>query len=347
MFKKLFAIFVMLTLLTSFSMKNVSADTPFQADQFPYKDMQIQVMPEFDYPADWPKDTPSLLIGQYGTMTNKSGQDYDGKIEIPVPAKDKDFQLYLVAEFPDANKPEVQRPYDVDKEKGVVSWKPAKPIPKDQTYRYVIEYYVNSISVSDQKKFTYNFTNQADIETLDVIFYSPMNAKNIALEPAAQNQAKNEYGEELYYYQYKNFKKGNILNYSFSYKKANNDSTLSVMNKQQKNTQSSTTKAGATDKAVNKGEQPIITIGGASVIGVSILAAGLFVFFGLRGRPKTAAVKKSSGSVLKNKKKSTKMSNEKKGNIFVNNEEKKVLRKKLLNGKIDQETYEEEMKKLL
>lgn len=349
MLKKFLAFFVMFTLLSSLSFKGASAETPFQADQFPYKDIQIQVMPEFDYPDNWPKDTPSLLVGQYGTITNQTGQDYDGKIEISVPTKGKNFQLYLVAEFPDQNKPEVQRPYDVDSEKGLVSWKPAKAIKKGQTYRYVIEYYTNAINVKDQKSFTYNYTNQADIETLDVIFYAPMNAKNITLEPKAQNNAKNEYGEELYYYQYKNVKKGNSVTYNFSYKKDNNSSTLTAINNQQKKTQSNTDKKSgtATDQALNgSGQRPIISIGGASIIGFAIIVAGLFVFFGLRRKPKSAA-KTHPSAASKSKQIAAKKTQAKKENKLVNAEEKKELRKKLLNGKIDQETYEEEMKKLI
>ena len=41
-----------------------------------------------------------------------------GKLKLPVPAKDKNFEANLVAEFPDVNKSEVQRPFEVNKDKG-------------------------------------------------------------------------------------------------------------------------------------------------------------------------------------------------------------------------------------
>lgn len=343
--KKLLALFVITTFLSSFVIKNANAETPFQAEKFPYQDMQIQVMPEFDYPADWPKDTPSLLVGQYGTFTNKSGQDYSGNIEIPVPEKDKNFKVNLVAEFPDVNKSEVQRPYDVNKDKGTISWKPDKAIKNGDTYRYVIEYYTNSINVSDQKKFNYQFTNQADIGTLDVVFYAPMNAKNVALEPKSQNTSKSDYGEDLYYYEYKNVKPGSTQNYSFTYTKKGNESSLSVINKKQppndanhSGVSGNSTSSNSTDNS----KQPIIGIGGASIIGIAIVIAGLLIFFGWRGR----IPKASSLTSNKAKKQPSKPTN-KKIDKLANSEEKKELRKKLLNGKIDQETYEEEMKKLI
>jgi hypothetical protein len=344
--KKLLALFVITTFLSSFVIKNANAEVPFQAEKFPYQDMQIQVMPEFDYPADWPKDTPSLLVGQYGTFTNKSGQDYSGNIEIPVPAKDKNFEVNLVAEFPDVNKSEVQRPYEVNKDKGTISWKPGKAIKKDATYRYVIEYYTNSINVSDQKSFNYQFTNQSDIGTLDIVFYAPMNATNIALEPKAQNTSKSDYGEDLYYYEYKNVKPGNTLNYSFTYTKKGNESSLSVINKTQPPNDanhSGTSGNTTTSKNTDNSKQPIIGIGGASIIGIAIIIAGLFIFFGLSGKTPKATSLSSSKSTKKQPIKPT----SKKIDKLANSEEKKELRKKLLSGKIDQETYEEEMKKLI
>lgn len=343
--KKLLALFVIASFLSSLYFQRVSAEVPFQAEKFPYQDMQIQVMPEFDYPTNWPKDTPSLLVGEYGTIMNKTGQDYDGNIEVPVPVNDKDFQANLVAEFPDPSKPEVQRPYTIDKQKGVVTFKPQKTIKNNETYKYVIEYYVNSISVKDKKSFTYQFTNPADINQLNVIFYSPMNAKDVQLEPKAQNKTKSDYGEDLYYYQYQNVKKGQNLSYTFSYKKDGTDSTMAAINKLQPPNDS--THAGvksgntASNSSSNNSNSPIIGMGGAIIIGIAIIIAGVFVFLGLKGR------KANSSKGGKGNKKQPKKGTAKKESKKANEEEKKELRKKLLTGKIDQETYEEEMKKLM
>ena len=346
--KRLTAFFVIALFLSSFVIPKASADMRFQPEKFPFEEMQIQVMPEFDYPEDWPKNTPSLLVGQYGTITNKSGQDYSGKIEVPIPAKDKGFETNLVAEFPDLNKPEVQRPYTVDKEKGIVSWTPAKPIKNNQTYKFVIEYYTNTIAVKDKKSFTYELTNKAPIDQLNVIFYAPMNAKSIQLTPKAQNTSNSEYGEALYYYQYTNVKIGDSLKYSFSYKKAGTESTMTAINKQlppndttHKNVQNKT----ATDQVSTSGNdasnQPIIGIGSAMIIAIAIIIAGVLVFFGLKGKAQTG--KKGTKFNKQQNVKQPVKKDSKSGNA----DEKKELRKKLLTGKIDQETYEEEMKKLI
>ncbi|MDR6998705.1 hypothetical protein [Neobacillus niacini] len=349
--KKWLVLFILASFLFSFCLQKASAEMEFKAEKFPFKEMQVQVMPEFDYPEDWPKNTPSLLVGQYGTIINKSGQDFNGKIEIPVPAKEKNFQAYLVAEFPDVNKPEVQRPYDVDKEKGLVTWKPKNPLKNNETYRFVIEYYSNSIKVADKKSFTYELKNNAEIKQLDVIFYAPMKAKDIQINPKPQNKEKSEYGEELFYYQHKNVKIGDSIQYSFSYKKDGTESTMAAINKQQApndDNHKGVSSGTSTDQVLNNGtstestnQKPIIGVGGASIIGIAIILAGAFVFMGLKGKPQREAKgvpknnQQQSKRTIKNDSKSA------------NAEQKKELRKKLLTGKIDQETYDEQMKKLI
>lgn len=335
--KKWLALYVMAAFIVSLTVPKAEAAALFQAEKFPIQQMQIQVMPEFDYPENWPtRDIPSLLIGQYGTIINKSGQDFDGKIELTVPSKEKGFSAFLVAEFPEENKPEVARPYDVDQEKGIISWKPAKPIKNNQSYKFVIEYYTQTIDVKDKKSFTYVFKNRAQIDQLDVIYYAPMNAKEIEMSPKAQEHSKNEYGEELYFYQYKNVKAGEGLKYSFSYKKDDTESTMEAMSKEQAaaNGKQSGENGSATDQLANEttasSKHPLIGIGGASIIGIAIMIAGIFVYLGL----KTAANKQTPAQVIK-------------GSKTGNADAKKELRKKLLSGKMDQETYEEEMKKLM
>jgi hypothetical protein len=352
--KKLLALFVITSFLSSFIIPNAYAETTFQPEKFPYTEMQIQVMPEFDYPEGWAKDTPSLLVGQYGTFTNKSGQDFDGKVEIAVPASEKGFQAYLVAEFPEDNKPEVQRPFDVDTEKGIPSWKPSKAIKNNETYRFVVEYYTSSVEVKDKRSFTYEYSSPTEIGTLDVIYYAPMEAKEITLEPKAPNNTKSEYGEELFYYQYKDVKAGDSYKYTFSYQKDGFKSTLDAINEKQPpndENHTSVNNGTATDQISggsggsdgSGGDRPLIGMGGAIVIAIAIIIAGVFVYLGLKGKAHSAPKAPNSKAANHHPKKQT----VKKESKSISIDDKKELRKKLLNGKIDQETYDEEMKKLI
>ncbi|WP_316569645.1 hypothetical protein [Neobacillus sp. YIM B06451] len=324
------------------------AEGNFLPEQFPYKEMQIQVMPEFDYPENWPKEEASLLVGQYGTLINKTGQDFSGKIEVSVPANEKNFEVYLVAEFPSDDKPEVQRPFEVDKERGVISFTPQNPIKKDSLYKFVIEYYSNPIEVKEKKSFTYEYTAPATIETLDVIVYAPLKSTDITLEPKPASTQKSDYGEQIAFYQVKAAGKGSKHKYTVSYKKDGNDSTLSMINKNKAPNDENHNGTSATDQlAANDGgsggdnSRPIIGAAGGVIIGASIIIAGMFVFFGLRNKQEN---RKNPSSFKKDKGRKAPLKQKMKPS---NDEEIKELRKKLLNGKIDQESYDEQVKKLI
>lgn len=349
MLKKMIALLLIVSSGLSANITSVNAEGNFLPEQFPYKEMQIQVMPEFDYPENWPKEEPSLLVGQYGTITNKTGSDFTGKVEIPVPANEKNFQVYLVAEFPSDDKPEVQRPYEVDKERGVISFTPQNPIKKDADYKFVVEYYSNPIEVKELKSFTYEYTAPANIDALDVIVYAPLKSTDITLDPKPASTQKSDYGEQIAFYQVKAAEKGSSYKYNVSYKKEGNASTLSMIDKNKAPNDANHDGTTATDQvAANSGEtgggngnRPIIGAAGGVIIGVSIIIAAMFVFFGLRNKKEkkknTPSYKKEKGMKAHQKQK-MKPSND---------EEIKELRKKLLNGKIDQETYDEQVKKLI
>jgi len=341
MVKKWLVAIVVVLIGGSFIFNNVQAEEKFVAEDFPYTELSIQVMPEFDYPEGWAEEKPSLLNAFYGTITNKSGQDFKGELEFPAPLDDKDFKVYLVAEFPGENQSEVQRPYKLNKEKGTLTWSPTEAIKKDGTYQFVIEYYSNPITVNGaEKNFNYQFTPETNIEKLDIIFYNPMNAKNFKLEPAAQNISATDYGQELHLYQFTDVKKGQALDYSTAYTKEGNESTLSIISKLPPEDDNHT--EAATEQVANNGsdERPIIGTAGAVIIGISIIIAGAFVFLGLKGSKANSDRKLHSKLGKKNRITSAKPVKNLDG-------EKKQLRNKLINGKIDEKTYEEKMKKLI
>jgi hypothetical protein len=348
--KRLMASVLIMTLIGSLQFENESAATEtFPADKFPYKEMQVQVMPEFHYPEKWPTDKPALLVGYFGTFVNKSGSEYMGEISFPLPVDEPDFEMYLAAEFPEENKPEVQVEYKIDKEIKAIVWKPTKPIEKDATYKYVIEYYANPIIVKDKKSFNYTFTPPTDLEQLDIVFYPPINSKDFTMEPKATNESKSEYGEEIHHFQYTNAKEGTKLSYNASYIKKENTFSMSVMSKQKppedENHQGLSGKT-ATEQVLNgsggsskDSNRPLIDTTGAFIIGISMIIMGVFIFFGFKGKgnKQKARIPVSQEAIRASK-------NTKK--IDAKSNEKKELRKLLMAGEIDQQTYDEKIKKL-
>lgn len=348
MLKRLASFVITALLLTAF-IPSASAEEGFPTEKFPYKEMQIQVMPEFDYPEKWPEDQPSLLLGYYGTFTNNTGADFNGEIEFPAPVSDKNFEIYLVAEFPNDDKPEVQRPFEIDKDKGVVTWKPAEPIKKGKTYSFVVEYYTSDIEVADSKKFNFIYENLADTEALDIVVYAPLKSKDFKIEPAATSTTDSEYGEKLHIYQFKNKKQGEAVNITATYVKADHTSTLKTISEQtppNDENHSGASGQSATDQVLNKNnsEKPIIGTSGAIIIGVSVIIAGVFVFLGLKGNRRNS--KPAGPGTKKAVKKPTVGKSAQKLDKKDVADHKKKLRAKLVNGEIDEEMYEKELEKL-
>lgn len=350
MLKKLMFFLMIVTFISSYSLKNVNAAETFQAEKFPYKEMQVQVMPEFDYPKEWPEDQPALLVGYFGTFVNKSGSDYNGEITFPLPTDAQNFQVYLAAEFPEENKPEVQVEYKINNDQKAIVWKPTKPIKKDASYSYVIEYYSNPIEVKDKKAFNYSFNPPADMEQLDIVFYAPINAKEYSMEPKSSDESKSEYGEEIHHYQYLNAKRGSEVSYKASYVKKDNASSMSVINKQnppQDENHQGVSGSTATEQVLNnnggttnnKSSRPIIDTTGAVIIGISMIIMGIFIFLGFRGKGKSPTPKRKVQQPTTKGTPKTK-------NVDSKSEEKKSLRKMLMAGEIDQQTYDEKIKKL-
>ncbi|WP_254660778.1 hypothetical protein [Bacillus sp. FJAT-27225] len=353
MIKKFLSVVLAASFALSANGTAANAEGNFTTEKFPYEEMQIQVMPEFDYPENWPKEEPSLLVGQYGTITNKTGGDFTGKVEIPVPVNEKGFQIYLVAEFPSPEKPEVQRPFEVDKERGVVVFRPQKPIKKDGTYSFVVEYYSNPLSVKgSEKSFKYEYKAPSAIETLDVIVYAPLKSTDIVMDPKPASTQKSEYGEQIAFYQQKGVKQGDAIKYGIFYKKEGNASTLSMIDTAKAPNDENHSGQTATDQVVGaaanngggngNGDRPIIGAAGGTIIGASIIIAGMFVFFGLKNRAENR-----NHPAPKKKTKDKKPAETQKKKNDLNVDEIKELRKKLLSGKIDQEAYDEQVKKLI
>lgn len=344
MLKRLMTVAIISLFFANLAVPVAKAAGTFPVDQFPYTEMQVQVMPEFDYPENWPKDQPSLLVGYYGTFENKTGSDYSGDIEFPVPLKDKNFEVYLVAEFPAEDEPEVQRPFEIDKEKNVLTWKPTKPIKKGEKYSFVVEYYTNPYK-SGSKEFAFDYTNPSEIKKLDIIMYVPLNAKNFKIDPKPTVTEDSEFGEKVHVYQYSDVKKGNNIKISVAYDKKDNESTLSLLSKKNPPKDENHSGVTATEQVTNGDnknaakDRPIIGMGGASVIGVSIIVAGIFVFLGFK-----ANAGSSKQPSPKNKKAQHNVAP--KTGKKDSTDHKKKLRTLLMNGQINEETYEKEMKKL-
>lgn len=295
--KKVFQLlFILIVMNTSYVAVITAEKFIFNSEEFPYIELQVQVMPEFDLPVDWPLDEPGILVGYYGTIVNNSGADFEGEIEIFLPVNEKAFEVDYVADYPFKNDPEVQRGFTINKERGSISFTPSYSIPKGELYHFVIEYFSNPIvQENGTKKFTYTFNAMANIDETKIIFYAPLNAKDFTVDHETSFRQETSYGMELFLYEYKNLGINEQLSFDVSYIKPDHVTTLELMvingvpdddvhGKTPSNTEVQNPHVSQEQNEMEK--TPSMNYTGVTIISISALISGLFIIAGFAIRNK-------------------------------------------------------------
>ncbi|WHY66047.1 hypothetical protein [Neobacillus sp. SuZ13] len=198
------------------------------------EELSIQVMPEFAYhPNDHQKDHVPLLIGYQGTMVNNSSQPQTGRIEIPLPMKDKDFRIGYVADYSSNFSKTYEIEYINDLEKGTISWTTSEVIAPNERYKFVIEFYSDGIHVKkDVKSLQYQFKSFADINLVNVTFTEPSGAKNVKLIPASDKAQNHGSEENTHSYLFHDVKAGEVKTFTLFYTRSESKPTSELMNAQ-------------------------------------------------------------------------------------------------------------------
>jgi hypothetical protein len=229
------------------------------------EELTIQVMPEFAYhPNDQEKDHAPLLIGYHGSMVNNSEQPQLGQIEVPLPMNDPGFRIGYVAEYSADLKQVYEIEYVVDKDRGTISWTTTEEIPPQERYKFVVEYYTESLKVDGSKKsLAYQFKSFVDIGLVNVNFSQPSKAKDMKLNPEPEEQSHAD-GKDTYAYHFQDVKAGDQKNFNLSYKRTETKPTIELIN-------SESTVEEKSDSKINY--FAVGTFGGVSLVSAGVLTA--------------------------------------------------------------------------
>jgi hypothetical protein len=282
------------------------------------EELTIQVMPEYSYHPKDKKNNPPLLVGYHGALKNNAEEAQKGQVVIPLPMDEKNFRIGFVADYSRDLTEMNEIEYELDQENGTISWETSEEIQPQEIYKFVIEYYTDSIKEKDDTKMlTYDFENFADIGLLNLIFVEPLNAESFNLEPASEQHQKNSYNMNMFLYQSQGMKPGEAKNISLEYKRSETRTTAEIME-----AMSGDAKKAGTVKQ-NEEEMPlwlVITVVGS----VTVLAAVLLIF--IMKKKKVKPVKGEASNDLEAK--------------------KSKLRAMLVEGSITETEYNELIKKL-
>lgn len=284
------------------------------------EELTVQILPEYTYhPKDGEKDHPPLLVGYQGTLRNVTNEPLRGKIEIPLPMDEKNFKIGFVGDYSADLRELYNVEYEIDKEKGVISWAATEEIAPEETYKFVVEYYTDEISESKSgKTIDYQFKSYTDIGMFNLIFVEPMNTDRFQLDPSPDSHQKNSYGMNMFIYTINGMKAGDEQAVKVEYERPEKLTSTELL---------AELGAEQMEQAVaSKNADPIpvktvlLLIGGMIAIAVPVL----IIFLKKRGKKKSENEQESS----------------------VEESKKAKLRSMLLDGSITEEEYKELLKKL-
>lgn len=306
-----------------------------------YEYYMIQIAPEYTEPEEYPENTPNVLYASLGQMKNQGTQKFDGEITIPLPAEMENFALTTLGDYRQGESDQVQPilDYKIDEKNHTLTWKPNYAVESNGIYSYVIEFFYNPIKVGKDgaKSFTVVIEPQAAVKKMDILIESPAESADFKVEMDGSTATLSQYGTIANMYTYEDLKANDTKTFPISYVKADHKTTRERINNGEWNIPKddmhgfSDSSAKAEESAAESNQTPLIGTVGAVIIGASILLAAILIVVGLmykgKKQPKSVPQKTTASTAAK--------------------DEKKKLRTQLINGEIDQETYDREINKLL
>lgn len=292
-------------------------DSPLKLEE-----LAIQVMPEYSYhPKDTKKNHPPLLIGYQGTFLNDSDKAQKGKIEIPLPKGLTDVEIGFVADYSSDLSEMYEIEYELNKDRRTVVWETTKNILPGDLYKFVIEFYSNDIKVkSDSKSLDYMFESFADIDLVNITFLEPLKTESTKIIPAPESHQENPYGMNMFMYQITGMKIGDQKTYELNYNRSSEKTTVELMNQIDSNQEEKPVQP----KKVESNELYMV-IGGVGAF--SLISALLLTL------------------ILKNKKRLHTEPLILNSMPSLTEDEKAILRIKLVQGEISKEEYDQLVRK--
>jgi hypothetical protein len=196
-------------------------------------------------------------------MVNNSDQPQKGQIEIPLPMKEENFRIGFVADYSSDLKNTYEIEYVIDREKGTISWTTSEEIGPKERYKFIIEYYTDSLKVNKEKKsLSYQFKSFADIGLVNITFTQPSKAKKMKISPAPKEGQNHGDGENTFSYLFQGVKAGEEKSFTLKYERSETKLSTELINAQKSD-----------DKKEKKNKKSTsLAIGAFS--GVSVLSVG-------------------------------------------------------------------------
>ncbi|WP_227762958.1 hypothetical protein [Zhaonella formicivorans] len=313
---------VLLLLFVFVTIANVAMAAPVKMSM---KDGYLLVLPEYD--------SNNVIVNFAGNFVNDTGADFNGEIWYYTP---KDAQISMVCETENGM---ICVKYDASTVEGdyrIIKYKPTRTIKPGEQFPIMFEYTYNSFSQAGPREFPVKFKADSTIQNLTVEIKQPLRSTDFKMEPASQQTQQDAEGFTGHILQYPSLEEQKELKFTISYNKADNKPSIEA----QENVAPQTS-------GQNKENNTMLII----LFTVILAVLALVLVFALKNnRPQVPAKNKqskknnSSRPVQQVKAKAAPQKGKQPEEDYA--DERKKIRKLLIDGKISEQTYNQLMKEL-
>ncbi len=320
---------VVLTMILGLSMAiSVPSSFAAQDNQLEMKTLDLQVWPEYD--------DPRVLSIFNGTLTNTSGNDFNGRVYFNIP---KGVEIKMACELINGSEHSCQ-PYDLE-DKGdyqVLSWKATHSITPGQDYPIWLEYYYNPLKGSPDKTMDLNYTPYYKTQNLKLTIKEPLKSTNFKINPAPSSKGQDGEGFNNDFYTFQNIDSVKPVNFKISYTRSDNKPSVEPK-KADANQQ-----AGTPDPlGTSAWKKPEVLV----PVSLFIVVLVAFIFYSLYYSKNRPPLDRIDNINMKYGKGSNSGNRKSAGASVKPSHEKKRIRQMLLDGEISEETYRELMEDLI
>ena len=310
--KRLF-LFVLLIALTT--MIFPQAPVFAESQSMTMDNLYYSIWPEYDR-------SPDVLVIYSGVFVNDTGKAFEGELQYNIP---KGADINMVCETEQGM---LCQKYEVKTDNpdyDVIVWKPSHAIEAGAKFPIMMEYYYTPFGAANPKQFTQVFRPAFPINNLTVEIKAPKESSGFSLSPEAEKTAGDDDGFTNYLYSFQNVTSDDVKEFEVSYTRESNEPSVKAEEVQQ-----------STDNSQDQNQSSVnSTIIILLIVFIILLAVFLFIAVNNNNN------KKSQQKGKKNNKKGNKTKAKGGVNKKEAAEEKRKLRKMLIDGKIGEDTYKQ------
>lgn len=267
----------------------------------------LTILPEYD--------AMNVIVVVSGTFINDTGRPFQDPITWLMPKGgvvsmlcETERGMACQAFQVDSSSPDYDR----------VTWRPSRVIQPGESFPVMFEYTMNNFTAPGERKFTVPFQSTFPINNLSVEFKQPKNSSNLVLNPASTWTEVDGEGFTNYYYSYGQLKPQEKLSFAVSYTR-----------NETKPSKTAAKPGNNTAQAEVNPHNPWAVV----LLVVFLAVLGIFLYYAMAGnggksRPKGYGSGKGGAKP-----------GPARGTRPEVQQEKKRIRKLLLDGKISEETY--------